>query len=258
MKRIIGFGIAVVLCALASVATAQTYSNSLGINFSRGIDANESDPENHGALADTTADGFVTQTHWNNLNVSDPAAPVYLAPTVDALGDAVPAPGVSFTSIEWVMPTVDVYPKHGLLYPDQTLAAPNSLGYIGLGDFYDDNQMALTITDIPYTNYDVAVLEGWFENGVRWHLFKGNDANTWSGQDALFGNTFTGAIVGSTFTFNGGADSITLTTGSASITMKKDGTIQIRGEDITVSGSGKIGIKASSDVTIKGSKIAEN
>jgi type VI secretion system secreted protein VgrG len=40
--------------------------------------------------------------------------------------------------------------------------------------------------------------------------------------------------------------------------MKKDGTIQIKGKDITVTGSGKIGIKASSDVVIKGSKIAEN
>ncbi|MDO9600229.1 MAG: type VI secretion system tip protein TssI/VgrG [Azoarcus sp.] len=53
-------------------------------------------------------------------------------------------------------------------------------------------------------------------------------------------------------------DEITIKTGSASITMKKDGTIQIKGKNITVSGSGKIGIKASSDVTIKGSKIAEN
>jgi type VI secretion system secreted protein VgrG len=54
------------------------------------------------------------------------------------------------------------------------------------------------------------------------------------------------------------ADSITLKTGSAAITMKKDGTINIEGKDITLNGSGKINVKASSDVTIKGSKINQN
>jgi type VI secretion system secreted protein VgrG len=53
-------------------------------------------------------------------------------------------------------------------------------------------------------------------------------------------------------------DSITIKTGSASITMKKDGTIQIKGKDITIDGSGKINVKASSDVAIKGSKITQN
>jgi type VI secretion system secreted protein VgrG len=54
------------------------------------------------------------------------------------------------------------------------------------------------------------------------------------------------------------ADEITLKTGDASITMKKDGTIQIKGGDITIVGSGKVGVKASSDLVLKGSKIAEN
>ncbi|MBL0726385.1 type VI secretion system Vgr family protein [Piscinibacter sp. HJYY11] len=54
------------------------------------------------------------------------------------------------------------------------------------------------------------------------------------------------------------ADSITLTTGSASITMKKDGTITIKGKDITIEGSGKINAKASSDIVMKGSKILQN
>ena len=53
-------------------------------------------------------------------------------------------------------------------------------------------------------------------------------------------------------------DQITIQTGSASITMKKDGTITIKGKDISVQGSGKIDIKASSDVVIKGSKISQN
>jgi type VI secretion system secreted protein VgrG len=53
-------------------------------------------------------------------------------------------------------------------------------------------------------------------------------------------------------------DSVTIKTGSASITMKKDGTIHIKGKDITVEGSGKINIKASSDIVMKGSKILQN
>jgi len=53
-------------------------------------------------------------------------------------------------------------------------------------------------------------------------------------------------------------DSISITTGSASIVMKKDGTIFIKGKDITVEGSGKINVKASSDIIMKGSKILQN
>jgi type VI secretion system secreted protein VgrG len=53
-------------------------------------------------------------------------------------------------------------------------------------------------------------------------------------------------------------DEISLTTGSASIVMKKDGTITISGKDIKLDGSGKINIKASSDVVIKGSKVSAN
>jgi type VI secretion system secreted protein VgrG len=40
--------------------------------------------------------------------------------------------------------------------------------------------------------------------------------------------------------------------------MKKDGTIVIKGKDITIDGSGKINVKASSDIVMKGSKILQN
>ena len=40
--------------------------------------------------------------------------------------------------------------------------------------------------------------------------------------------------------------------------MKKDGTIAIEGKDITIKGSGKINVKASGDITMKGSKINQN
>ncbi len=55
--------------------------------------------------------------------------------------------------------------------------------------------------------------------------------------------------VGKKLTINAG-DEIIIKTGSASISMKKDGTIEIKGKDISVKGSG--------DVVIKGSKIAAN
>jgi type VI secretion system secreted protein VgrG len=54
------------------------------------------------------------------------------------------------------------------------------------------------------------------------------------------------------------ADSVSITTGSASITMKKDGTIVIKGKDITIDGSGKINVKAGGDIVMKGSKILQN
>jgi type VI secretion system secreted protein VgrG len=53
-------------------------------------------------------------------------------------------------------------------------------------------------------------------------------------------------------------DQITIQTGSASIVMKKDGTITIKGKDITIDGSGKINVKASGDVIVKGSKVTQN
>jgi type VI secretion system secreted protein VgrG len=53
-------------------------------------------------------------------------------------------------------------------------------------------------------------------------------------------------------------DQITITTGSASITMKKDGTITIAGKDITIDASGKINVKASGNITMKGQKILQN
>jgi len=53
-------------------------------------------------------------------------------------------------------------------------------------------------------------------------------------------------------------DSVTIKTGSASISMKKDGTITIKGKDITIEGSGKINVKAGANVVMKGSKILQN
>lgn len=53
-------------------------------------------------------------------------------------------------------------------------------------------------------------------------------------------------------------DEITIKVGKASITMKKDGTITVSGKDIDFKGSGKINVKASKDVIIKGKKVLTN
>lgn len=53
-------------------------------------------------------------------------------------------------------------------------------------------------------------------------------------------------------------DEVSIVTGQAKIVMKKDGTIKIEGKDVTVSGSGKITIKAAKDVIVKGTKILQN
>jgi type VI secretion system secreted protein VgrG len=53
-------------------------------------------------------------------------------------------------------------------------------------------------------------------------------------------------------------DTIVFKTGSSEITMKKNGDILISGKNVEVKGSGKIALKASSDLTLKGSKIKEN
>lgn len=63
--------------------------------------------------------------------------------------------------------------------------------------------------------------------------------------------------VGKELTITAG-DQITIKTGAASIVMKKDGSILIKGKDIKVSGSGAIDVKADKDITMKGSKIAQN
>jgi len=55
-----------------------------------------------------------------------------------------------------------------------------------------------------------------------------------------------------------GKESITLRCGKASIVMKKDGTIQIEGKDLTMKGSGEIVAKADKDMTLKGKNILQN
>ena len=54
------------------------------------------------------------------------------------------------------------------------------------------------------------------------------------------------------------ADSLELVCGGASILMKKDGTIVIKGKDVLIDASGKVNVKSSADLVIKGSKVLQN
>ncbi|NOT26809.1 MAG: type VI secretion system tip protein VgrG [Acidobacteria bacterium] len=53
-------------------------------------------------------------------------------------------------------------------------------------------------------------------------------------------------------------DELVLECGSAKIIMKKDGSIEVEGKNITVNGSGKIIVSASGNLDLKGSKINQN
>ena len=53
-------------------------------------------------------------------------------------------------------------------------------------------------------------------------------------------------------------EEITFKTGEATIVMKKNGDITIKGKNISLAGSGDIAVNATSQVAIKGSKIAQN
>jgi type VI secretion system secreted protein VgrG len=53
-------------------------------------------------------------------------------------------------------------------------------------------------------------------------------------------------------------EGIVMKTGDASITMTKDGTIVLKGKDVSITASGKINATVSSDVVIKGSKVSGN
>jgi len=54
------------------------------------------------------------------------------------------------------------------------------------------------------------------------------------------------------------SNEIVLRTGDASIVMKADGTIVIRGRELSVEGTGNVTAKAGNNLVLKGSKIDEN
>ena len=55
-----------------------------------------------------------------------------------------------------------------------------------------------------------------------------------------------------------GSNSLNLKIGESSISMKKDGSIHIKGKDITIEGWSKVTVKAGADLMLKGARIQEN
>jgi uncharacterized protein (DUF2345 family) len=52
--------------------------------------------------------------------------------------------------------------------------------------------------------------------------------------------------------------SLQIQSGDASLSLKKDGTIEIRGKNIDIVGSGRINVKAGAELSLKGSNILQN
>mgnify|MGYP000955016722 CR=1 FL=1 len=51
---------------------------------------------------------------------------------------------------------------------------------------------------------------------------------------------------------------INFTTGSSSLQMRKDGTITLKGKDITLEATGRINVKSAGHLNLRGQKIVEN
>ena len=85
--------------------------------------------------------------------------------------------------------------------------------------------------------------------GANQNVSIGNNRSSSIGKDDSL-------TVGKNLTIDAG-DQITIKTGKAKIVMKKDGTIQIEGKDISIKGSGKITGKATKDMVLKAKKILQ-
>ena len=101
-------------------------------------------------------------------------------------------------------------------------------------------------------------------NNASYSIGKNRDTDIGDNDDLSVGKNRSASIgdddklnVGKTLLIDAG-DEVTIVTGKASLNMKKDGTITLKGKDITVDGSGKINVKASSTITMKGDKILQN
>ena len=96
------------------------------------------------------------------------------------------------------------------------------------------------------------------ESGKKIQVVAGELFNMSAGKNmGLTAGENTAVNVGKKMTVDVG-DELTIVCGKASIKLKKDGTIELKGKDLKLDGSGKIDVKASKNVTMKGSKILQN
>jgi hypothetical protein len=181
--------------------------SKIGVNFCVGAGAP------NGEISGAYPGGLYPQVNWNNANYGIGLPPVSgdlipLAPYVNSNGALVPALTINTTNQMWQMPDNIVgAPKHGGIYVAPGLdnpSAPGDAEYDGCGGDTFPTDIVLTVTNIPYASYKVALLIGWYENSYRWHEFDPANPPTMSGADDWVSNPYSATIVGSTFTFNGG------------------------------------------------------
>jgi type VI secretion system secreted protein VgrG len=137
---------------------------------------------------------------------------------------------------------------------------------VGIGAYQTVNVGAYQSINVGANqSTDVGANQSLTVGGNQSESVSGNASKSVKGNDSLGVDGNRGADVkgddslkvGKNLVIDAG-DSVTIKTGSASITMKKDGTIVIKGKDITVDGSGKINATASNNITMKGQKILQN
>jgi len=114
-----------------------------------------------------------------------------------------------------------------------------------------------TVTIADNQTFTIASDQGITTGGNHSESVGGDSGTSVGGKHSLQVGAEMAVDVGASLAISA-ADEIAIVCGSSAITMKKDGTINIEGKDITLKGSGKINVDASSDVTIKGSKINQN
>ena len=205
----------VAVLSLIGTNTAQTsYAATIGINMAEGLDAYQgyvSGNRNGYSTYSGMSPNVVTtpvyaQANWFNINVGNlgtdgPIVNLSTTGIKDSSGTLLGAP-LTF-SLNSTANTVPGYDLNSAAYADGT---PGNIGVGSVADF--------TITGIPYSSYDVAVLTGlYYHPGTAWSLITGNGSQqiiTGTGYDAAENysqGSYKGQITGSTFAFtNFGGD----------------------------------------------------
>ncbi|MCY2932049.1 MAG: PEP-CTERM sorting domain-containing protein [Planctomycetota bacterium] len=162
MKRIGAIGVSLVL---ALAASAQAYTDMLGVNLTSGGDD----------IAPGTSAGYVAQINWNNAQGGSTL-------TSSLTNNGVSVPGLT-CAIGWSWhdasgqndPFWDSYTGAGS--NDLTKSGWNTDLYGGAGDGW------MTVSGIPFSSYDVAVLEGGFGSlgdAPSWHLYPNQTGSTFT------------------------------------------------------------------------------
>ena len=203
----------VAVLSLIGTNTAQTsYAATIGINMADGTDSwsdgyvsgTQNGYSTYSGTNPVVTTPVYAQAYWYNIAVGG-GAPIVNLPTTgirDSSGTLL-GTALTFSLNSSAGPQQVGSDLNGVAYAAGT---PGMLG-VGTGDGF-------TITGIPYSSYDVAVLTGlYYHPGTAWSLITGNGSQqiiTGTGYDAAENysqGSYKGQITGSTFAFtNFGGD----------------------------------------------------